>query len=113
VLRESGRAAEAQQTIEKALARAHARNDRLLLMQVEIEAARCASALSKSSEAVKTLKQVIGEASQAGLRLYALEARLALGQITHARNDLHSLATEAEAGGFLLIAHKAARSAEK
>lgn len=100
--------------IEQATSLAQQANDRNLKLMIAIAKARIDAAAGKVEDALKALAAGAKEAHAAGLVAIEFEARLALGEVERkagqtakARATLNSLAQEAKAKGFNLIAAKA------
>jgi len=112
-LLDQGRAGEARGAAEKARARAEKSEDREMRVQVASRLARVDAAGGASEEAVRELRQRIGEAQGAGYVNAALHARLALGEVLLSAGDAQGRATllevrkEAAGLGFALLARRA------
>ena len=108
------RLSEAEQLIaddQQLLAKSEDRRSHII---VALSKAQLLMAAGKAAEAAKLLQVVTQEASQSGFGELQFEAKLALGEALNksgksadARSQLLSLEKDADAKGFLLIAHKA------
>jgi uncharacterized protein (DUF885 family) len=111
------RIAEARQYVEQVISSARESHNRELDLNSAIVAARLQAAsgnLAEVSESIRRLEMLIGEASAAGFAGIVYEARLAKGEIQMATADtasgrtyLETLAKDAHAQGFHLIASRA------
>jgi DNA-binding winged helix-turn-helix (wHTH) protein/tetratricopeptide (TPR) repeat protein len=109
---------EALQAVGRSLAHAEVSDNRLLRLSVAIASTRVRAATQAPAaigDASKRLETVRLEAARYGFATLGLEARLALGEIelhsgsvSAGRAHLSALEREARAGGFGLIARKAA-----
>jgi len=112
-----GRIAEARKYVEQVMAAASESHNRELELNSAIIAARLQAAsgnLAEVGESIRRLERLIGEASAAGFAGIVYEARLAKGEIQMASADratgrtyLETLAKDAHAEGFHLIASQA------
>jgi eukaryotic-like serine/threonine-protein kinase len=113
ILLELGKPAEANSEIAQAQHLGNKSESRAERLKTEIVAARVFSASSPEASE-KSLRSALQEADKAGLFVRKLEATLAMGEIEiksgnkeTGRARLRSLEKDAQANGFLLIAHKA------
>lgn len=109
-----GRFAEARKAGERAWVQAGKSEDREMRVLVSSRLARVDAAAGGSGEAVRELRQRIGEAQAAGYVNAALQARLALGEVLQAAGDrdrggatLQEVQRDAAARGFMLLARRA------
>jgi eukaryotic-like serine/threonine-protein kinase len=114
-----GKAEDAQSEVARAAETAAASQNRGLLLQLAITAARVHATLGQPSEAKRSLDATIAEARKYGFVPHQLDARLALGEIemksgqtASGRVHLQALEREAHAKGFELIARKSAAAAK-
>lgn len=113
-----GKRAEALKALEPATRLTAASQNRAVRLEAAIIAARARAASGKAwdiTQAVRSLKATLAEATKLGFVGYQLEARLALGEIemksgslAAGRARLEALEKEVTAKGFGLIARKAA-----
>jgi hypothetical protein len=108
------KSAEAQASLNQALALIRSSERRYLSLSVDLTEARVRAALGKTPEAQRLLARVLDSATRAGYPALQLEARLAAGEMSvHSSNaslalkELAALQREAAARGFGLIARKA------
>jgi tetratricopeptide (TPR) repeat protein/TolB-like protein len=118
-LLDSGDVSGARSQIEQASSLAAQANDRNLKLMIEIAKARVDAASGKNDDALKALAAAQKEARAAGLAAIEFEARLAAGEVemkagkaVAGRSSLRTLAQDAKAKGFNLIAAKAADSSK-
>jgi serine/threonine protein kinase/tetratricopeptide (TPR) repeat protein len=118
-LLDSGDVSGAQSQIEQASSLAAQANDRNLKLIIQIAKARVDAASGKNDEALKALASAQKEAHAAGLVAIEFEGRLATGEIEMkaggagaGRSSLRTLAQDAKAKGFNLIAAKATDSSK-
>ena len=117
-----GQIAKAEKSLSKAATVAQQSHNRELEFSAAITAARLQIArggTAASQEASRQVSGVLAEATAAGFREKALEARLALGEIEMSTGNLssgqiylESLEKDAATGGFLLIARQAAAAVQ-
>jgi hypothetical protein len=110
---------DAQNTVDRATMLSEKSDSREVRLSVAIVAARVRAAMGKPAEAMKSLANVLAEATKLGLVGLQFESRLALGETemksgktAAGRARLETLQKEAEARGFGLIARKAAAARE-
>ena len=110
----AGKSTEAANTITKANDLMRGTEDREARLLVGIDGARVRAAQGNMAQAIAELQPIVAEAKKYGYLGYELEGRLALAKIEmnsgggpEARRKLVSLAAEAQAKGFGLIAGKA------
>jgi tetratricopeptide (TPR) repeat protein len=110
---------DAQNTIDRATMLSEKSDNREVRLSVAIVAARVRAAMGKPAEAMKSLANVLAEATKLGLVGLQFESRLALGETemksgktAAGRARLETLQKEAKAKGFGLIARKAAAARE-
>jgi eukaryotic-like serine/threonine-protein kinase len=113
------RPGDAAREIDKADQLLRGTEDREARFLVGIDRARVRAAQANAPEAIAELKPIMAEATKYGYLGYEFEARLALGEIemksghaTEGRAHLASLAKEAQAKDFALIARKAREAAQ-
>jgi tetratricopeptide (TPR) repeat protein len=118
ILLELGKRAEANSEVAQAQHLSNKSESRAERLKTEIVAARVSSASSPEASE-KRLRSALQEADKAGLFVRKLEATLALGEIEiksgnkeTGRARLRSLEKDAQANGFLLIAHRAGTDLE-
>jgi ATP/maltotriose-dependent transcriptional regulator MalT len=87
---------------------------------ISLTEAKLALASGKPTLAVKQLSDLVNETTRKGVvpmqmeaRLALAEARIAAGQVEHARSELESLEWDATRKGFGLVARKAAQLRQK
>ncbi len=112
-----GKLLDAQKEIERALTLSHKYHDREAELSVALTAARVRAAAGTPADratASSRLQQVLSEASKTGFVNYALEARLALGELeltsgdhTNGRWHLKTVFKDASDKGFGLVAQQA------
>jgi ATP/maltotriose-dependent transcriptional regulator MalT len=110
----AGKSSEAASTIIRAEQLLRGTEDREARLLVGIDGARVQAAQGNTAQAIAELQPIVGEAKKYGYLGYELAARLAVvetemksGGSSEARRKLVSLAAEAQAKGFGLIAGKA------
>jgi ATP/maltotriose-dependent transcriptional regulator MalT len=114
-----GRIVEAQNAMDRATRLAQKSDSREIHLAAAMTAARVQAGTGKSNEAMRSLAQVVAEATKFRLINLQFEARLALGEIemksgktAAGRARLETLQKEAEAKGYRLLARKAAAARE-
>lgn len=110
-----GKPGDAEKAIASGAALLPKGHDRAVRLGFAITEARVRAATGDPNKAAEILKKTLADADKHGLYGYAIEARLALGEIAmhsgraaSAKAQLASLETGAKARGFLLVAQKAA-----
>src|SRR5262249_16307257 len=109
---------EAQQAMDKARNLASRGQDVQIQMDVAINAGCVRVADGKTAESIASLRSVIDRAMKLGSVSYALQARLALGEVEvkagkriAGRATLVEIQRDAKTRGFTLIARQAAKAA--
>jgi DNA-binding winged helix-turn-helix (wHTH) protein/tetratricopeptide (TPR) repeat protein len=114
----AGKKAEALKAVDTASPLEAQSHNRVVHLVFDLAATRVRAANGEPGRALQELKATRSEATADGFAGYALEARLALGEIeraeghTAARSDLVELEKDARAKGFLRIAVKARAALE-
>jgi eukaryotic-like serine/threonine-protein kinase len=113
-----GNSARAQMAADKAISLREAYHDRIVELMVELTGAQVHAAIGDAddrTQAEQELQKLVQEATQRGFADYALQARLALGELemlsnpTNGRQLLEAVQKDSTEKGFGLIAKKAAQ----
>ena len=109
----AGKLAEAQSAVAKAEALVRKSTSQTPHFEVELADARVKAKAGQLADARRELESTLASARKFGYRLYALQARLAMGEIelssgsSAARVDLSLVEKDARAQGALLVANQA------
>ena len=113
-----GNSARAQMAADKAISLREAYHDRIVELMVELTGAQVHAAIGHAddrTQAEQELQKLVQEATQRGFADYALQARLALGELemlsnpANGRQLLEAVQKDSTEKGFGLIAKKAAQ----